>query len=52
MNEVQKVRLPGIWLKFLRRLMGLQDGQYLLSIEINNGIIVSWREFVGGKVEQ
>lgn len=49
---VTKVRLPGAWAKFLRRMMGLQDGQYLLSFEIVDGKINTWREFVGGKAEQ
>lgn len=52
LSPVIKMRLPGVWAKFLRRLMGLHDGQYLLSIEIADGRIVTWREFVGGKTEQ
>lgn len=51
LKPVKTMSIPGGWAKLLRRLMGLQAGHYVFAIEIAEGGLVGWREFVGGKAE-
>ena len=46
----QRLRIPALWSKLLRRLMALPDGEYYLRLDVASGRI-TWRFLVLGKTE-
>lgn len=46
----QRLRVPAIWSKLLRRLMALPDGEYYLRLDVTSGRI-TWRFLMLGKAE-
>lgn len=46
----QRLRIPSLWSKLLRRLMALPDGEYYLRLDVSDGRI-AWRFMALGKAE-
>lgn len=51
MDEVSKLRIPGMWAKLIRRLMGLTRGRYQITLTVEPSG-VDWTVLALGAIER